>query len=137
MESLLAYSNIVKAVVPIEGTTGHAVTATEVNASGFARCAFLIMTGAMDANCVLECKAQQAATSGGTFANITSAALTNVTSAGASKVYLIDLPVNESYPYLKLAATCGTAQGVFAALAVLYNGVLEPGTDSPTQKVVL
>ena len=122
MEQLDRYIKTVQAIVPIHATTGHATTATEVNATGFDRAQFVIYIGAMDATCVVEMDVQQATATGGTFADVTSGSLTNVTSAGATKLYMIDVPVSGSAPYLKLAGTSGTARCLIAAWCNLYNG---------------
>ena len=122
MEQLDRYIKTVQAIVPIHATTGHATTATEVNAIGFDRAQFIIYIGAMDATCVVEMAVHQASSSGGTFSAITSGELTNVTSAGATKLYMIDVPVSGSSPYLKLVGTCGTARCLIGATCNLYRG---------------
>jgi hypothetical protein len=122
MEQLDRVIKTVQAIVPIHATTGHATTATEVNATGFDRAQFVIYIGAMDATCVVEMEAQEATATGGTFTDITSGALTDVTSAGATKLYMIDVPVSYGAPYLKLAGTSGTARCVIAAWCNLYRG---------------
>lgn len=122
MEQLDRYIKTVQAIVPIHATTGHATTATEVNAIGFDRAQFVVYIGAMDAACVVEMDVLQASASGGTFSAITSASLTNVTSAGASKLYMIDVPVSGSKPYLKLRGTSGTARCTISAICNLYRG---------------
>ena len=121
MSDLIRNVKIVKGIVPIYATTNHATTATEVNALGWSRALWVINIGAMAATAVVTMKVQNSATSSGTLADITSAALTNVTSAGASKVFLIDHAVSPSYPYLKLKGTCGTARATLGAVCVLYD----------------
>lgn len=133
MRDLIRRVAVRKAIVPIYATTGHATTATEVNASGYSRALWAINIGAMDAAAVIEMKVQHATATGGTFSDVTSAALTNVTSAGASKVCLIDHAIDPSYPFLKLKGTCGTARATIGAVVVLYgrNGLLrDPQTDT-------
>lgn len=136
-EELLSYSNVAKAIVPIYATTGHAVTATAVNATGFDRALFIIQTGAMNATAVLGMGVTNSATTNGTYTLITSASLTNVTSAGASGVYVIDVPVNGSYPFLKLRGTSSTARSYVSAIALLYRGSSKQGTDGYSQYVRL
>jgi len=137
MEELIQYGNIATAIVPIYGTTGHALTATAVDATGFSRVCFMIQTGAMQALCKIEMSATESATSTGTYTKISGAELTDIAStAGASKVYIIDVPVSGSKPYLKLRGTCGTARGYASAVAYLYRGSgIQPNTDGYTQYV--
>ena len=113
-------------IVPIYATTNHATTASEVNAVGYSRAMWIIQTGAMNATAVLTMKVQNSTASGGTFSDVTSAALVNATNASASKVFLIDHAINASYPYLKLKGTSGTARAYVAATVVLYgkNGLV-------------
>ena len=130
MEEFGRYVKIVNAIVPVAGTTGHATTASAVDARQYDRVAFIIMTGAMQAASIMEMQATESATSSGTYTVVAGSKLTNITSAGASKIYLVDVPVASAKPYLKLRGTAGTAgpQQV-AACAVLYKGnVINPVT---------
>jgi hypothetical protein len=122
MEQLDQYIKTVQAIVPVNATTADATTATAVNATGFDRAQFVIYVGAMDATCVVEMQATQSDASAGTYAAISGSALTDISSAGASKLYMIDVPVNGSYPYLKLKGTSGTARCLIAAICNLYKG---------------
>ena len=133
MNDLIRRVAVRQAIVPIHATTGHATTATEVNATGYSRALWVVDVGAMDAAAVIEMKVQHATATGGTFSDMTSAALTNVTSAGASKLCLIDHAVNPSYPFLKLKGTCGTARALIGAVVILYgkNGLVrDPQTNT-------
>ena len=119
---LIRNIKIVQAIAPIHATTGHAITATEVYATGWSRAIWIINVGAMDALAVGEVEVQSSASSGGTFTDVTSAALTDFAStAGSAGVYLIEHAVEASYPYLKLAATCGTARAVVGGVCLLYQ----------------
>jgi len=122
MDELARNIKVVPAIVPIEGTTNHALTATAVNATGFDKALFVIATGAMSATAVMTMKATQSSASAGTYSVITSAQLTNVSNTGASKVYLLEVPVVAATPYLKLRGTSGTARVTAGAVAILYGG---------------
>jgi hypothetical protein len=123
MEEFARYFNIVNAIVPIVGTTGHATTATAVDGRGYGRAAFIVQLGSRPAEAILEMQAAEAATSTGATSVITGSKLTNVTSAGASKIYCIDVPVNSAKPFLKLRGTSGTAgHQLVSAICVLYRG---------------
>lgn len=131
MDNLMRIVKVMKAIAPIYGTTNHATTATEVDARGYSRACWIVSTGAMLATAVLEIEVQSATASGGTFADVTSAALTDVTSAGAGKVYIIDHAVEVTKPYLKIAGTSKTSRVNVSAVCLLYNGShLSPGSAS-------
>ena len=113
------------AVVPVS-KTGAAIAATAVDGTGYGRCAFLFLTGAVATGGGVSCSETESATSGGTYAQkATTAALTDFGTTGASKVYILDVPVNSDKPYMKLYGTCGTAAVLHGAVALLYgrNGV--------------
>ena len=113
------------AVVPVS-KTGAAIAATAVDGTGYGRCAFLFLTGAVATGGGVSCSVTESATSGGTYAQkATTAALTDFGTTGASKVYILDVPVNSDKPYMKLYGTCGTAAVLHGAVALLYgrNGV--------------
>lgn len=122
MDELGCITKVVPAIVPIQGTTNHALTATAVDARGFDRAHFIIATGAMNPTAVMTMKVTQSDASAGTYAVISGAQLTNVANAGASKVYVIDVPVAADKPYLKLRGTSGTARVTAGAVCILYGG---------------
>lgn len=133
MRDLLRHVAVREAIVPIYATTGHATTATEVNATGWSRAMWIINVGAMDAAAVVEMEVQNATATAGTFADVTSAALTDIASAGASKIYVIQHAVAPTKPFLKLAGTCGTARAIVSAVCILFgrNGVVrDPYSDA-------
>ena len=133
MEELFAYVKPAIAILPVS-KSGAAIAATAVDARGYGRVAFLLEVGAMGTGAGLSCAATESATSGGTYAQqSTTAALTNIATTGASKIYAIDVPINSSKPYQKLYGTAGTAAILHGAIALLYgrNGVNEdPNLDS-------
>ena len=120
--SLLGYCKIVQSVAPVTSST--ALTATEIDCTGFDRVCHIINVGAMTATGTFDYKVQEAAATGmANAADVTGAALTQVTaSSGANKVYAIDLPVNPAKPFQKAVAACGTADVTVGAIAVLYEG---------------
>ena len=121
--NLLGRMKVVPAIVPTAGSVG-AITATEVDCTGFDRVCYILGTGAAATDATLTLKVQEAAATGmGDAADITGAALTQVKAAtGASKVYAIDIPVNPAKPFQKAVAACGTANVTVGAIAVLYEG---------------
>jgi len=125
MEELFAYVKPAMAVVPVS-KSGAAIAATAVDGTGYNRCAFLFLVGTIATGGGVSCSVTESATSGGTYAQkATTAALTDFGTTGASKVYILDVPINSSKPHMKLYGTCGTAAVLHGAVALLYgrNGV--------------
>jgi len=138
MEQLIRHVKPAKAIAPIYATTNHATTATVVDGRGFNRAMWVIMTGTMLATAKLTGKIQNSATSSGTYTDVTSAALVDVTSTGASKIFIIDHKINGSYPYLKFKGTSSTSRLYVGGACILYNGSrLKPGDpDTNTAQIV-
>lgn len=127
---------IVNAVVPTAGSVAN-ITATEVNGTGFDRCMFILSTGAAAAGATLTFKIQSAATTGGALADVTGAALTNLAAAtGASKQYVIDMPVAAAKPFLKVVGAVGTDTFANSAIAILYRGEDYPVATSYAAEIV-
>ena len=133
MEELFAYVKPAMAVVPVS-KNGAAIAATAVDGTGYGRCAFLFITGAMGAGAGISCAVTESATSGGAYtAKNPAVALTALVAAsGTNKVYALDVPINSAKPYLKLYGTCGTAASLHGAVALLYGGCksIDPNDDT-------
>ncbi len=138
MKQLIRQVKPAKAIAPIYATTNDATTATVVDGRGFDRAMWVIMTGTMQATAKLTGKIQHCATSNGTYTDVTSAALVDVTSAGADKVFVIDHKIDGSYPYLKFKGTSAVSQLYVGGACILYNGSrLKPGDpDTNTAQIV-
>jgi len=128
---------IVQSVAPV--TSNTALTATEIDCTGFDRVCHIINVGAMTAGGTFDYKVQEdSATGMATAADITGAALTQVLAAtGANKVYAIDIPVNPAKPFQKAVAACGTANVTVGAIAILYEGSGTFPKTAATQAVIL
>jgi len=135
--SLLGYCKIVQSVAPV--TSDTALTATEIDCTGFDRVCHIINVGEMTANGTFDYKVQEdSATGMSSAADVTGAKLTQVKAAtGASKVYAIDIPVNPAKPFQKAVAACGTANVTVGAIAVLYEGSGTYPKTAATQAIIL
>ena len=135
--NLLGRTKIVQSVAPV--TSDTALTATEIDCTGFDRVCHIINVGAMTANGTFDYKVQEdSATGMSSAADVTGAALTQVKAAtGASKVYAIDIPVNPAKPFQKAVAACGTANVAVGAIAVLYEGSGTYPKTAATQAIIL
>ena len=127
---------IVMAVVPSAGSVG-ALVATEVNGNGYGRATFVFTTGACGTGATLTPKIQNSATSGGSFADISGATLTQIIAAtGANKQFVIDLPVNSARPYMQVVGTIGVQTIANSCIALLYNGITFPDPTAYALQVV-
>jgi hypothetical protein len=123
MANLLGRSKIVPAIVPTAGSVA-AITAVEVDGTGFDRACFILATGAAGTSATLSGKIQKAAATGmGTPADVTGAAIVNLAAAtGASKVYGIDLQIDPAKPFMIWVGAVGTQTFANGAVCVLYEG---------------
>ena len=128
----------VNAVVPTAGSIGT-MTAIAVDGTGFGRVKWNLLTGAAAAGATIAFKIQSSATSGGSYADVSSAAFTSITAAaGASKQYVLDMPVDPAKPFMKVVAVVAVDTFANAVNAELYRGVAYPiDTAYATQYVVL
>lgn len=113
-------------------------TATAVDARGFDRACHVITLGVMANTATFDAYIQESATSGGSYANTTSAALVQVADTGGGKIYTIDHAVNAAKPYLKIVAAAGTAAVLASETVILYRGShRNPPTQNATQAVIV
>jgi len=135
--SLLGYCKIVPSIVPVSSNT--ALTATEIDCTGFDRVCHIITVGAMATGATLDYKVQSAAATGMSgAADVPSAALTQIAAAtGASKVYAIDMPVDPAKPFQKAVGAAGTNVVLVGAIAILYNGSGTYPKIAATEAIIL
>lgn len=113
---------VVPAVVPTAGAVA-AITATVVDGTGYDRAMWVIATGAAAAGATIAAKIQSSATSGGSYADVSGAASAGLTAAAnASKIQVIDMPVNPAKAFMKVVGSVGTDTFANAAVCILYNG---------------
>lgn len=128
---------VVNAVVPTAGAAA-AMTATVVNGTGFSRCMFVLSTGAAATGATIAYKIQSSATSGGSYADVSGAALTNLAAADdASEQFVIDMPVNPAKPFMKVVGTVGTDTFANSSVAILYRGVDYPIASTYASQLVI
>ncbi len=129
---------IVKTVVPTAGAAAG-MTETEVNGTGYSRVMWVLFTGAAATGATIDFKIQSATSTGGSFADVTDAALTQILAAsGASKIYAIDMPVNPARPFMIPVGVVGTDTFANSAIAILYRGTNYPiDTAYATELVTL
>jgi hypothetical protein len=127
---------IVTTVVPTAGAAAG-MTETEVNGTGYSRVMWLLHTGAAATGATIDFKIQSATSTGGSFADVSSAALTQILAAsGASKVYAIDMPVDPARPFMIPVGVVGTDTFANSAVAILYKGTDYPVATSYLTQIV-
>lgn len=136
MHRLIEHIKAVPAQVPTAGAIA-VTTPVEVDARGFTKALFVFETGAAAAGATIDWKVQKSATSGGALADVTGAALTQLTAAAsASKVMLIDVTVDPDKPYMKLTGEVKVGTFANSAACILYNGSLTyPNAASSTESI--
>lgn len=129
---------IVNAVVPTVGAVA-ALTATVVDGTGYKRCQFVLSTGAAAAGATIAFKIQSSDATGGAYADVTSAAFASITAAaGASKQFVLDMPVDPAKPFMKVVGAVAVDTFANSCAAVLYRGINYPvATTYATQAVIL
>ena len=135
--NLLGRCKIVNSYVPV--SSSGALTEIEIDCTGFDRVCHVIHVGAMASGSTLDYKVQEAAATGMSgAADVTGAALTQIThTAGGSKVYAIDMPVNPAKPYQKAVAAAAVDAVVSGAIAILYEGSGTFPKTAATQAIIL
>lgn len=110
----------VLACVPSAGAA-TAMTAVVVDGTGYKRAFYTLATGAQATGGTMTLKVQESDASGGTYADITSAALANLGASSGSKIYTLDIPVNPAAPFQKIVGTIGTDTIANAIICTLYG----------------
>jgi len=103
----------------------------------------IIMMGTLGSSATIDAKFVQATTSGGTYKDVSGSDITQQTQAGtdaSDKQCLInlraqDLDVANSYRFVKLSVTVGTATSDAAAIVLGFNAVVEPASDNDLASV--
>lgn len=125
------------AVAPYAGTAG-ALTGIACDATGYARAFFTFNLATGLSGATFDAAIYKASTSGGTYAAITSASLTQVTTgAGNSILASIDVPVDSANPWLKVSGSVGTSTWPNAATVTLYRGIAKAPTATAQQVVTV
>lgn len=135
--ALAAISKFVTAIAPSAGGAGT-MTAIAVDCAGFDRACYELNLGVATATAVIDMKITECATSGGSYDDITGAALVQVTkAAGDSKVECIDVKVNPAKPFQKAVVVTTNAAFPNSVTAHLYQGSgYRPVTVTPQVVIV-
>jgi hypothetical protein len=127
---------IVNAVVPSAGAAG-AMTAIAVDGTGYDRVMFVLTTGAATSGGTGTFKITSSAATGGTYTDVSGAALTNLADTDGSKQFVIDMPVAAAKPFFKVAGTTVTQPIANSTIAILYRGKTYPVATSYAGEAVV
>jgi hypothetical protein len=110
-------ATVVVALAPVSKSAGT-TTSSAVDMTGFGGGALMVNAGVIAASGTVDCKVQSSATSGGTYTDITGAAITQMTQAGGdsgtSQLVSFDMPAGHTHVKTVLVnATAAAIQGVF------------------------
>lgn len=133
---LLDKIKVVNANIPT--ASGTTLASTVVAGAGFDRVMFLLTTGAAATGATLNMKITSSDATGGSYADVTDAALTEIADTGGSKQFIIDMPVNSAKPFMKTVLAAATDTFACTCVAILYRGISFPvATTYAGQAVIL
>ena len=106
----------VQALAPVSKSAGT-TTSSAIDLTGFSKASLLVDIGVISSSGTVDCKVQASATSGGSYADITGAAITQATQAGgdSGSQQLVDFEIPVGKPFVKTVlvnATAAAVQGV-------------------------
>ena len=106
-----ATTRVVQVVDPDANAAG-ALTSAEIDVRGYYQALLIVNIGTLGSSATLDCKVQASATSGGSLADITGAAITQQTQGGtdaSDSVVVGRILCNGTDPFWKVITTVGTA----------------------------
>lgn len=120
---------LVKVALSAQDHAAGTVNGTEIDCEGYDEVTYVVNSATNGTGGTVDIKAQERA-DGGTWSDITGAALAQITEAEDNQPYLLVAPVSSAKPNQRLVATVGTATCDFGAEALLKEGnVIQPVTQ--------
>jgi len=101
------------ALAPVSKSAG-ATTSSAIDLTGYSKAALVVSVGVIASSGTVDCKVQASATSGGSYADITGAAIAQMTEAGSDsgKTLQVDFEIPNGKPFVKTVLTNGTAAAI-------------------------
>lgn len=103
---------------------------TGVNCKGYQEVLYVLHCGAVTALTSLDVKIQESATQGGTYADISGGAFSQVTAA--NEVNALSVRVNPAKPWQRISHTLVGTNILFGVARFLGESDLQPGTPKAT-----
>lgn len=127
------YTTVTKSYIPKAETGGSAVNGGAVDRTGFLSCLMVVHSGAATGSptsYTLAAKLQDSATSGGTYADITGAAITALTADNTVALKAVDL--SGAKAFIRMVVTVTFVGGTSPTLPVAAEIVLGGKDTLPT-----
>jgi len=118
LPDLAACTRVVN-VISAASSTAAVTTTTGVDTQGYYEALLIVNTGAMASGATLDCKITSCATSGGTYADVTGAAIGQMADTEDDSQVAGRLLCNGQDRFLKVVLTCATAASLRSATLVL------------------
>lgn len=132
---------ISQAVANSAGGAAAVIAATKIDGTGYSRARFIFnfSNAATTASLSTGFGVWQAATSGATYAIVTSgvAVTSGIISGSANPVIVIDIPIVAANPWLQLSGSFIATTPAHGAVVELYSGINRPSTHTEQQVIVL
>ncbi len=105
------------ALAPVSKSAGT-TTSSAIDLTGYSNASLLVNIGVISSSGTVDCKVQASDASGGSYADITGAAITQATQAGSGSGtnQLVDFEIPAGKPFVKTVlvnATAAAVQGVY------------------------
>lgn len=107
------------------------VNGAGIDTNGFSRALVVLNAGTAGASATVDVKIQHSADNS-TFADITGAVFTQVTTANDETIYLLDLSLVGVNRYIRVVSVVATATSALGVEVVLYRGAQAPVTQLQT-----
>tara|TARA_R100001086_G_scaffold173598_1_gene95150 strand:+ start:130 stop:519 length:390 start_codon:yes stop_codon:yes gene_type:complete len=101
------------ALAPVSKSAGS-TTSSAIDLTGYSKAALLVSVGVISSSGTVDCKVQSSATSGGSYADITGAAITQMTQAGGDSddTVQVDFEIPNGQPFVKTVLVNATAAAI-------------------------
>jgi hypothetical protein len=134
MSNIHSPSEQVKSVLGVAAAiTAATNNGTGIDCLGFENAKIVLYSAPSGAGTTSDVKVQDSADNS-TFADVTSAAFTQVTTAGGAKLYVGDIKLSKRARYIRVVHTGagGSAAGFVVATVELYSGRIKPVSQTNT-----
>lgn len=110
---------IATALAPVSKSAGT-TTSSAIDMTGYSKGSLVVTVGVISSSGTVDCKVQASATSGGSYADITGAAITQMTEAGgdSGSTVQVDFDIPNGKPFVKTVLTNATAAAVQGVLII-------------------
>ena len=95
-------------------------TSAAIDMTGYSKGSLVVQAGVIASSGTVDCKVQTSATSGGSYADLTGAAITQMTEAGgdSGSTVIVDFEIPNGKPHVKTVLTNATAAAIQGVLVI-------------------